>query len=789
VKQTHPESTELHWIYGNDGRLTWIASYDELGHEKTLYGDAYGRISQIRETNKGQYSYTTFTYNAVDEALSLTDDGGNVTTNTWDLLGRKIKTSDPDMGIWTYKYDLVGNLKSQTDANGVTLTFTYDALDRIKTKVYPSGDTVRWNYDEAHHGASTGRLTSVIEPTAPFGAGCASQPSEQYQYDGMGQVTGKTKCVDGRSYTMAFGYDMLGRQSEILYDPDGEVLRYTYDSAGQLKSVSGYVDNIQYDAAGNMTMMEYSNRTVERFTYDPNRQWLKDAVVSSGRQQLYEAAYQYHPNGIIKSSSSTTNNMNLTFTYDDLNSLMEVRGDWQQSFTYNSLGNMTSNSGVGTYTYPVSGPTGCTKDVVRIPCQGPHAVKQAGPLTHKYDANGNMFEVFDSAVQAKKNVSWNYDNKPEWMWDYNGVATHALYDAWGDRVIKWRGSEYTRYYSPFLEDSSSKGVIKYYFAGTLLVARKDSTGTYWYHQDNLGSTRLMTDGRGAVVARYDYKPFGEKTNWSGPLTNDVQFTGQRTDEENGLIYMNARYYDPRLARFISADSIIPDGINPQALNRYSYVYNNPMGYIDPKGHQGCPPQGVEGCYDIAPEPNNTAPAPTILMPEMTIEGRMPPAPTILMPEMTIEGRMPPAPAVKADVAVVEDMPSGKFIYRDADTAAVNVIRAINPTSKHENLEYTGFIMEYGGKFAFSRPVPVGEQGGSIGTPPTGPKIIGYYHTHGEYNINLGHGNEIFSTADKDTSRRIGIGYLGTPFGKILKFDPRSGKEFIYNKGKFVHVEP
>ncbi len=66
-------------------------------------------------------------------------------------------------------------------------------------------------------------------------------------------------------------------------------------------------------------------------------------------------------------------------------------------------------------------------------------------------------------------------------------------------------------------------------------------------------------------------------------TNHKKFTGQRLDG-TGLYYYGARYYDPNIGRFISADSIVPDPMNPQSLNRYSYCLNNPLKYTDPSGH-------------------------------------------------------------------------------------------------------------------------------------------------------------------------------------------------------------
>jgi RHS repeat-associated protein len=79
------------------------------------------------------------------------------------------------------------------------------------------------------------------------------------------------------------------------------------------------------------------------------------------------------------------------------------------------------------------------------------------------------------------------------------------------------------------------------------------------------------------------RPFGECRNSTGTLPTDKKFTGQRLDN-TGLYYYNARYYDPGIGRFISADTIVSDPSNPQSLNRYSYCLNNPLKYIDPTGH-------------------------------------------------------------------------------------------------------------------------------------------------------------------------------------------------------------
>jgi RHS repeat-associated protein len=104
------------------------------------------------------------------------------------------------------------------------------------------------------------------------------------------------------------------------------------------------------------------------------------------------------------------------------------------------------------------------------------------------------------------------------------------------------------------------------------------------HQDSLSSTSLTTSSNGDVVASVKYFPFGGTRSQSGTLDTDKLFTGQRLDD-TGLYYYNARYYDATIGRFIRADTIVQNYMNPQTLNRYSYCLNNPLKYVDPSGHE------------------------------------------------------------------------------------------------------------------------------------------------------------------------------------------------------------
>jgi RHS repeat-associated protein len=107
---------------------------------------------------------------------------------------------------------------------------------------------------------------------------------------------------------------------------------------------------------------------------------------------------------------------------------------------------------------------------------------------------------------------------------------------------------------------------------------------YFTLKDHLGSASVVTDASGNVVGENRYYPFGETRLTTGTIFTDKLFTGQREMAGLGIYHYNARFYSPKLGRFLSADTIVPGAANPQAWNRFSYVTNNPLRYTDPTGH-------------------------------------------------------------------------------------------------------------------------------------------------------------------------------------------------------------
>jgi len=116
-------------------------------------------------------------------------------------------------------------------------------------------------------------------------------------------------------------------------------------------------------------------------------------------------------------------------------------------------------------------------------------------------------------------------------------------------------------------------VTKYYYHGGRRVAMRAGGVVYYLHGDHLGSVSLVTDAAGRAHARRLFRPYGG-TRWqAGTLPTDFGFTGQREDGSTGLVFMHARYYNARLGRFVSADTVVPEPGNPQALNRYNALGN------------------------------------------------------------------------------------------------------------------------------------------------------------------------------------------------------------------------
>jgi len=191
------------------------------------------------------------------------------------------------------------------------------------------------------------------------------------------------------------------------------------------------------------------------------------------------------------------------------------------------------------------------------------------------------------------------------------TAERYAYDAEGMRVRRV-GADGTRVYlggGTWEERPGDNGVgpaswvvrVLYTLQGRAVAQQENRPGSVYtgagrvsLYGDHLGSVSATTDAAGQVLSRQDFTPWGEVRS-GGVGQTTVNFTGQRKDD-TGLLFYGSRYYDPKLGRFLSPDSVAPNKALPQSRNRYSYVLNNPLRYVDPTGHReldpGEDPKGV-----------------------------------------------------------------------------------------------------------------------------------------------------------------------------------------------------
>jgi RHS repeat-associated protein len=233
------------------------------------------------------------------------------------------------------------------------------------------------------------------------------------------------------------------------------------------------------------------------------------------------------------------------------------------------------------------------------------------------------------------------------------------------------------------------------------------------------------------------------------------FTGKERDTESGLDYFGARYYSSNMGRWMSPDwadkpEAVPysDLMNPQSLNLYGYVNNNPLSRADADGHDFWDKlvNAVHGngFHDTPKPPAPAAPKPPIPQRPGHTDGVAGAAPTTIQPGTK---------------------------YQNPKDAAVTTLKNINPTSIREDREYSArAVQNADGSYSVVGPQPIGQAGGGLPDVPAGAANAAEIHTHG--GNDPGYDNEHFSGVDRQTSTREGVpSYLATPAGSIQVFNP------------------
>lgn len=570
VEQERPDLSTIGTVYGIGTAFTSVTTTDEVGHAVTLHHNAYGRVVLKEKAFSGGTVVETYEWDLLGRLIGLTDDAGNAWSYTYDSLDRRLTVDDPDLGAWSYIYDAAGQLTSQTDAKGQTTTFTYDDLGRVLTKT-------AWNAATAQNDATTFSYDEERSGTFNVGQRTAAENAVgrlEYDYDADGRLVRTSYTIDGDSYVFETGLDVAGRVLWQIY-PDGDSVGspgnpIAYDGAGRTASIPGVTASATYDARGWVTSATRANGVVTTYGYSPERGWLESLETLSGATTVQDFTYQRRADGQILGITSSFFGESWTYAYDDLKRLISATNAdetaYSRTYAYDTVDNITFKSDVGSYSYPLPG------------SPRPHAAMSADNRNYSYDANGNMVQVTDSGGVVRDLV-WDGEDRPididaiTFHYGPDGTRWKKIDDTTGAVTLTLGEVEIQNF-------GTTHQVVVKYLPGS---ARRSGSETLWHHKDHLHSVQAVTDATGAVALRRIHASYGNRIYDTGASFVEAKgYVGERLDEETGLLYLNARYYDPISGRFISGDpsSPIENGVG---VNRYAYAGNNPLFYSDPYG--------------------------------------------------------------------------------------------------------------------------------------------------------------------------------------------------------------
>ena len=546
------------------GRTTLLRSYApddsdwSLKAEISLTYDTADRLTEVyrRDGGEGRWQRTS--------------------SVNYDFAGRKTGMSDADLGSWRYAYNSLGQLTRQTDARDNTSCLYYDSLGRMKGRVQRTDESCAT-------GVADAALDSVYsyDPQGRVQSVAHGLVSRSNSYDSYSRLNRETVTIDGLTRSSSYSYDSYHRPTAVTYH-GGEVVTTEYGSPGVAVGLSSsvhgdLVDNVSYDEAGRMTALRlpaagglWRTQSYYPWTVKRNGGMLESLKVglSEGGGERLSRSYAYNSFGDITALTEETTSY--TFGYDGLGRLTSAYG---RTYSYDGASRLTTFNGQS-YGYGDAGPY--------------HAVDRIGDFDRfDYDANGNMV-TRNKGLDSQQTLVWNAENRLSEVQDNDRRRSRAVQVRYRgrQRASRRRAARTTTYtffghYEEEVTGGTTTAISHYSFGGLRIAVKRGST-LYHLHGDHLGSTSLTTAGS-VVEASRAYYAYGAERAATGDLQTDRTFTGQKRDA-TGLMYYNARYYDPALGTFISPDSLVPNQGMVIDYNRFLYARGNPLKYTDPSGH-------------------------------------------------------------------------------------------------------------------------------------------------------------------------------------------------------------
>ncbi|MBD7912105.1 RHS repeat-associated core domain-containing protein [Clostridium cibarium] len=606
------------YVYDSYGEI--IKKIDALGNETNYNYDNLGNLIKVIDAMGNSTSYS---YDKNSNKIYMKDGLNRETFYSYGLSGLINNIKDPEGKVVSYRYDLNENLTKETDKNGNDVKYGYDNKNELVSKSVPkTGDSISYSYDELGNRKEMKDSTGVTA----------------YEYDANSQLLNVKK--DG-NLQLTYTYDEIGNKNSMT-DSKAFKTTYTYDKASRLNTVNyaGKTVTYNYDNSGNKKSIVYPGGSTETITYDKDNRLSSILNKTSGGISISKYDYTYYDNGLQRSkkdSLGTTNyeyNKNgaitkvtspkniKTYSYDGVNNrVSEVENNIadhssgyfdnsgkemkyrnkESKYTYdknNKLSNVVEQMNDdknnklfqknNIYTYDNNG-NQIKEDVSYLEqtATSANTSNSAAKVTTVNKNNSTTINQFDGFNRLKKVDITQGTNKVTTEFNYNGddlrtkkttidsknnnlsQVTNYLYD--GQNVI---------------QESNEKGQLtNRYVMGDNYICKIDGNNkSNYYMYNGHGDVVQTIDESGNVENKYDYDVFGNSTLTEEKSYNPIRYSGEFNDNSTGLYYLRARYYNPKVGRFISEDSYAGEDYDTSRLNRYTYCGNEPVLNVDPSGH-------------------------------------------------------------------------------------------------------------------------------------------------------------------------------------------------------------
>ena len=622
----HDEATDLFDEIGRVLKKKIFNSSSQLKKEITFYYDSnYDPIAQDNDENYTVYKGNLF--------MSVEKDGqGQLLTwtkNGYDARGRTVKSTrylavngeqyttetgydDADrVTVQTYpngvasiynQYDSVGNLISVESLSGTGPTevfyqvYGFNEIGQMKQIEYGNGVTTEYEYYE------NSKRSKSIYTEAPDSTVLQDLT---YTFDSVSNIK---KIIDGQySGTSSGGlsdaggieYDKLYRLKSLYSASKGVELTYTYDALGNVMTNGEYgSDTYDYSGSGHAHTQPHAvtgfNEAAQKYVYDTCGNMITRKSRGFGDQTL---SYD-EENRLVKVEIDEDRNgsidRTIEFGYSDGGARLWKKVDGELANIW--MGGLYEERN-GRVLCHVAGPQGLAATFEPrtwiaglihnnpILAQGCQLANSA--WTTMFRGGRTPITVTLITVLAALVCAFRYSRKRK-----RGQIQYSTY----------YHAQYHQFYmrSPFRQAIAAVLIAGMTLLGVPQLAYADSPqelpNLIYYHSDHLGSSSVITNGEanrtdgvelGDTVQHYVYTPFGDESYKLDTFENvSHRYTGQILDEDTGLYYYNARYYDTEIARFIQADTVfsVDPTATSQGLNRYAYCNNNPLKFTDPTGH-------------------------------------------------------------------------------------------------------------------------------------------------------------------------------------------------------------